>query len=174
MKADFPVPLKSDPVKQAGARILAPAGIDAAREQLFRCAQATDRPEGDMAADPLDAGRGVSGRNHTRQGPLDAARTTLAPPNYPKLTGNRCQCTACGEYFNGLTGFDCHRIGEHGVDHRCMTVAEMTGKGWCKSSASFWITDSHAQRAARQPAAGVQGARMVDPLPTPYPNREGA
>jgi hypothetical protein len=77
----------------------------------------------------------------------------------PKLTGNRCQCTACGEYFNGAAGFDAHRIGRFGIDRRCLDVAEMTARGWMRNTADFWITDSHAQRAARQSAAGDSAHR---------------
>lgn len=77
----------------------------------------------------------------------------------PKLTGNRCQCTACGEYFNGVAGFDAHRIGRFGVDRRCLDVAAMTAHGWMRNAAGFWVTDSHAQRATRQTAAGVSAHR---------------
>jgi hypothetical protein len=28
-----------------------------------------------------------------------------------KLSGNRCQCTRCGTYFNRVSTFDKHRIG---------------------------------------------------------------
>ncbi len=83
-----------------------------------------------------------------------------------KLTGNRCRCPACGEHFNGTAGFDFHRVGEHGVNRRCLTVAEMTAKGYGRNTAGFWVTDSHAQRAARRTAGGVSGARAADPVPT--------
>lgn len=65
-----------------------------------------------------------------------------------KLTGERCQCTGCGEYFNRVSTFDRHRVGEHGVDRRCLTVEEMEAKTWRKNEAGFWLSEprqwSHA------------------------------
>ena len=43
-----------------------------------------------------------------------------------KLTDSRCQCSGCGEYFNSDTAFEKHRVGQFGVDRRCMSLAEMT------------------------------------------------
>lgn len=77
----------------------------------------------------------------------------------PKLSGNRCQCPTCGEYFNGVTGFDAHRIGPFDGKRHCLPVAEMTARGWTRNDAGFWVTDSHAQRAAKRPAAGVRAPR---------------
>jgi hypothetical protein len=57
-----------------------------------------------------------------------------------KLTGQRCQCTGCGEYFNRVSTFDKHRVGEHGVNRHCLTEAQMTDKGWSRNAAGFWIT----------------------------------
>jgi hypothetical protein len=56
-----------------------------------------------------------------------------------KLTGHRCQCRACGEYFSRERVFDRHRIGAHGVNRRCLTVTEMVARGWCRNTAGFWI-----------------------------------
>lgn len=93
----------------------------------------------------------------------------------PKLTGNRCQCPTCGEYFNGAAGFDAHRIGEYAKaaqphdPRRCLTLAEMIARGWIRNAKGFWVTDSHAQRFARQSAAGFAAPRthaaMVQPTP---------
>ena len=57
-----------------------------------------------------------------------------------KLTGSRCQCTGCGAYFNRVSTFDKHRIGEFGVDRRCMTQEQMTAKGWRLNAAGFYVT----------------------------------
>jgi len=57
-----------------------------------------------------------------------------------KLTGSRCQCRACGEYFNSAFAFDKHRIGEHGKTRRCMTSNEMSGKGMERNQALFWVS----------------------------------
>jgi hypothetical protein len=81
----------------------------------------------------------------------------------PKLTGNRCQCAACGEYFNRERVFDRHRIGEPG-NRRCLTAAEMTARGWNRNAAGFWITDSPER------AAFTQFRRdRTQPLPVPLP-----
>ena len=95
----------------------------------------------------------------------------------PRLTGNRCQCPSCGERFNGVAGFDAHRTGEYAKagqrqgSRQCLTVAAMTARGWIRNGAGFWVTDSHAQRAARQSAAGVPAPRThaarVQPTPAP-------
>ncbi len=37
-----------------------------------------------------------------------------------KLTGKRCQCSACGEFFSVVANFDKHRRGEHGVNRACV------------------------------------------------------
>jgi len=57
-----------------------------------------------------------------------------------RLSGNRCQCTACGEFFNRVSTFDKHRTGRFGVDRRCLTTEEMQARGWSLNAAGFWIT----------------------------------
>ena len=61
--------------------------------------------------------------------------------NGPVLRGPRCQCTACGEYFTSERTFDAHRIGPHGPNRRCLTVAEMAEAGWGKKRVFFWTND---------------------------------
>jgi hypothetical protein len=61
--------------------------------------------------------------------------------NAPILRGPRCQCTACGEYFTSERTFDIHRVGQHGVGRRCLTVAEMLAAGWGKKRVFFWTND---------------------------------
>ncbi len=47
-----------------------------------------------------------------------------------KLTGRRCQCAACGEYFNTVFAFDKHRTGSHAKDQRrCLKAHEMENTG---------------------------------------------
>lgn len=65
-----------------------------------------------------------------------------------KLTNNRCQCAKCGEFFNRVSTFDKHRVGEFGVDRRCLTVDEMRAKGWQKNAAGFWVTSVGTWRKA--------------------------
>ena len=53
-----------------------------------------------------------------------------------KLTGNRCRCAACGEYFNSVAAFDMHRAGRPD-GRRC---EEPSGIGMAKNNAGFWVT----------------------------------
>lgn len=96
--------------------------------------------------------------------------------NSTRLTGNRCQCPSCGDYFNGLSAFDYHRVGSYAKPgqpntRRCLTMAEMEAAGFIRNAAGFWMTDSRAQRATRQSAAGFPARRthevMVQPTPSP-------
>lgn len=60
----------------------------------------------------------------------------------PRLSGNRCRCTACGEYFNSVSAFDRHRLGSYqnrGGQRRCRTWRELRSLGWAVSAAGFWI-----------------------------------
>lgn len=57
----------------------------------------------------------------------------------PKLTGCRCQCCACGEYFGSVDVFDRHMVGEHGVNRRCLSGDEMSALGWARNQRGFWI-----------------------------------
>lgn len=58
--------------------------------------------------------------------------------NRKKLSGNRNQCPACGKYFNSNGAFDKHRIGQHGVNRRCMSDAEMLESGMFLGDDEFW------------------------------------
>lgn len=80
----------------------------------------------------------------------------------PKLTGNRCECAACGDRFNSTSTFDRHRTGAHGTPtgRRCLTAAELTALGWSKNARGFWI-----ERAMRRDAATVR----IETRRAPYP-----
>lgn len=56
-----------------------------------------------------------------------------------RLTGDRNQCQGCKAYFNSTAAFDKHRAGQHGVDRRCLTEAEMLAKGMAQNSGGFWV-----------------------------------
>jgi hypothetical protein len=56
-----------------------------------------------------------------------------------RLTGDRNQCPGCDEYFNSTAAFDKHRVGQHGVDRRCLNADQMLAKGMAKNSAGFWV-----------------------------------
>ena len=90
----------------------------------------------------------------------------MTPLDLPKLTGNRCQCAACGELFNGLAGFDLHRIGPHNGLRTCLPVTAMIANGFDKNAAGFWVTDSGAQRIAKQSAAALERSRSSYPSPS--------
>ena len=56
------------------------------------------------------------------------------------LRGDRCQCTACGEFFNSTFAFDKHRRGKHGINRHCMAVNRMYQAGMAINGAGFWIS----------------------------------
>lgn len=75
----------------------------------------------------------------------------------PKLTGCRCQCPTCGEFFGNVRGFDRHRIGTVGEpDRRCLSAAEMICNGWHRNARGFLLTPD-----PRHAGAGVAGARAA-------------
>jgi len=55
------------------------------------------------------------------------------------LRGDRNQCQGCKEYFNSTFAFDKHRIGQFGINRRCMTTEEMEAKGMCVNAHGFWV-----------------------------------
>jgi hypothetical protein len=55
------------------------------------------------------------------------------------LNGDRNQCQGCKKYFNSTFAFDKHRIGQFGIDRRCMTTEEMEAKGMCVNAHGFWV-----------------------------------
>ena len=58
-----------------------------------------------------------------------------------KVGQSKNQCGACKEYFNSNSAFEKHRHGQYGVDRRCMTPDEMTGKLMEKNAGGYWITE---------------------------------
>lgn len=69
-----------------------------------------------------------------------------------KLSGQRNQCPACREYFNSNFAFDKHRVGAFGPDRRCSTVEEMTGRGYVRNTAGFWVTSAYVRTEAENAA----------------------
>ncbi len=60
------------------------------------------------------------------------------------LSGARCKCTACGEYFNSDYAFSKHRVGRHSpMERRCLSPDEMLGKGMCLVG-RFWASKRRA------------------------------
>ena len=83
----------------------------------------------------------------------------------PQLAGRRCQCCGYGEHFNGERGFDRHRVGEYGVNRRCLTVTEMTARDWYRNAAGFWCM-------TRLDSAGRERIRPAQASPAPMPLRD--
>lgn len=50
-----------------------------------------------------------------------------------KITGSRCKCGACGEYFNSVGAFDKHRRGKP-TERYCDTSKLV------KNNAGYWVT----------------------------------
>jgi len=90
-----------------------------------------------------------------------AGRST--PRSQLKLTGSRCQCRGCLEYFNSSGLFARHRVGDwQNATRRCLTVEQMTARGWLKNGAGFWIRPGlcHVTRRSGDrslPAEGLRG-----------------
>lgn len=78
-----------------------------------------------------------------------------------KLTGNRCQCAACGEYFTSERSFDKHRTGRFGIDRGCMTGSEMDAAGFARNPRGFRCEPgTRAKPAHFDVAAPRTGAAM--------------
>jgi hypothetical protein len=87
-----------------------------------------------------------------------------------KLTGSRCQCAACGEYFNSTGMFDRHRTGAYsdfGAHRRCLTASEMLAKGYLKNAAGFWIRQANRRRTD-------SSGDLPSPLPVSRPGTPSA
>lgn len=86
---------------------------------------------------------------------------------HPKLTGRRCECTACGDLFNSESAFDRHRVGEFAglggtSSRRCLTQAELLASGWCRNGAGAWITRPFlSSTEAHKQGAGGEGATYL-------------
>jgi hypothetical protein len=80
----------------------------------------------------------------------------------PTLTGCRCQCVACGDYFGNVVGFDRHRVGDFGAGRRCLTAGELVSRRWIRNERGFWLRPS----SGRGPAA-LQGHDLYLPATTP-------
>ena len=75
-----------------------------------------------------------------------------ACPTMP-VGSRRCHCMVCHEGFAGVSAFDAHRIGKHGVRtgpaaRRCATIEEMRAGGLLPTPAG-WSMAADAERARR-------------------------
>ena len=56
-----------------------------------------------------------------------------------RLSGQRNQCGACGQYFARTAGFTQHRTGSFTDDtRRCLSVSEMQERGFQLDVSGFW------------------------------------
>jgi hypothetical protein len=65
---------------------------------------------------------------------------TVNETRFPKLRGDRCRCSTCGELFNSTLAFDKHRVGQYGSSRRCLYALGMTARGMSKLDDGFWVT----------------------------------
>lgn len=91
-----------------------------------------------------------------------------------RLTGNRCQCPACGRYFNGVQPFDRHRVGSYGVNRRCRSVDEMEAAGFIRNAAGFWCDRAAVEHAMRPRAHGFSAHRTHAAMVDTHPATEAA
>jgi hypothetical protein len=73
------------------------------------------------------------------------------------LTGDRNQCTGCGEFFNSSGAFDHHRIGPF-TSRRCLSAEEMQAKGMALNGAGYWVKSLMSDEAKRARRAGANAA----------------
>jgi hypothetical protein len=97
----------------------------------------------------------------------------------PRLTGSRCQCPTCGDYFNGLDAFDRHRIGSYAKSgqpdtRRCLAVAEMQARGFIRNAAGFWCDRASAEHAMRPRAHGFAARPAHGAMVDTHPAAEAA
>lgn len=61
---------------------------------------------------------------------------TTYPP--PPQGGYVNWCNSCGKDFNSMSAFDLHRVGQHGINRRCLTTEEMQAIGMVKNKYGRW------------------------------------
>lgn len=82
----------------------------------------------------------------------------------PKLSGNRCHCPTCGDYFGSERGFDRHRVGDYARpgewrgNRRCLSTAAMEAAGWMRDRRGFLLTPDPRRAGAR-----VEGPSITHP-----------
>jgi hypothetical protein len=92
----------------------------------------------------------------------------------PRLTGNRCQCPACGLLFANPRGFDRHRTGSFATatapdSRRCLALADLLARGWTVNGRGFLLTPDR-----RRAGAALSLPNTTEPLPTPLPGNAAA
>lgn len=55
-------------------------------------------------------------------------------------------CRACGADFTSIEYFDVYRVGEYGVDRRCLSSDELLAKGYVLEN-GYWFDPARKSRA---------------------------
>jgi len=81
-----------------------------------------------------------------------------------RLTGNRCQCCVCEDYFSSPRTFSRHRV-KAISSWRCLTEVDMLAAGWIRNPKGFWLTPDPRRAGAGMPAyLEGEGAPPLAPL----------
>ena len=102
-------------------------------------------------------GQALDNRNSSS---AQAARNQASSTIARRLTGSRGQCPRCAEYFNSISVFDRHRIGNweaEGRNRRCLTRLEMLSRGWRLNRRGFWIERQRIDAPRRRRDPGTPG-----------------
>jgi hypothetical protein len=62
-----------------------------------------------------------------------------------KLTGKRCQCPTCSEFFSTPSNFDRHRKGKHGINRHCVDPATVGMVIGSRADNTFWRMPSETE-----------------------------
>ena len=84
--------------------------------------------------------------------------------NALRLTGSRCVCRGCDEYFNSVRAFDRHRVWESPTVRRCLSTDELVGKGMTINSSGFWITEPRLKHHVQPATTRIPAALQMTPL----------
>jgi hypothetical protein len=81
-----------------------------------------------------------------------------------RLTGSRCLCRGCGEYFNSVHAFDSHRVWDSPTVQRCLNQEELVRKGMSINSSGFWITEPHRKHRVKRVTSRILAALRDTPV----------
>lgn len=84
--------------------------------------------------------------------------------NSRRLTGSRCLCRGCGEYFNSVHAFDRHRVWDSHTVQRCLNQEELFRKGMSINSSGFWITEPHRKHRVQPVTSQIPAALRDAPV----------
>lgn len=84
--------------------------------------------------------------------------------NVRHLTGHRCLCRGCGEFFNSVRAFDRHRAAASSVAQRCLTAEEMVKRGMSVNVSGFWITKPRIKNRVQPAPATITAALKSTPV----------